>query len=61
MVKIKYIVIVVLAIVVGIFAYNHFFQSEESKVKKRFDYVFYTPSACGGVSARSLSLGRGVG
>jgi multimeric flavodoxin WrbA len=24
-------------------------------------YVFNTPSACGGVSASSLSLGRGVG
>ena len=26
-----------------------------------FYYIFNTPSACGGVSASSLSLGRGVG
>jgi hypothetical protein len=37
MVKLKYIIIVVLVVGAGIFAYNHFFQSEESKIKKRFD------------------------
>ncbi len=39
MVKLKYIIIVVLAVGAGMFAYNHFFQSEEAKVKKRFNLL----------------------
>lgn len=39
MVTLKYIVLVVLIVGIAIFAYNHFFQSEEAKVKKQFDLL----------------------
>jgi hypothetical protein len=55
MVKTKLIVVAVLAVIVGIWAMTHFSQSEEKRVKKRFDLLAQWASKEPGENAFTLA------